>query len=285
MRVIVIGVGFVGRPLCDLMERSGHEVVRVTRNGTGNSTACDVSDRDSLNLLHEEKGEMDIIIHCASSGSRGADRAARYKEVYVDGCRNVLETFSDSHFIFVSSSSVYGQRDGSIVDENSITEPLSVTSKLLLEAESITSDSGGSIARLAGIYGPGRSYLLKRYIEGSAQIDENGSESDGRWINQIHRDDAASALAHMVESSGMNGIYNVCDDVPMLQRACYEEFDRRFKNGIPELKPAIEGKARGWTHKRVSNSKIRDTGWEPNYPSYFDALDKDRDLLPSIIGT
>ncbi|MCH2024839.1 MAG: NAD-dependent epimerase/dehydratase family protein [Verrucomicrobiales bacterium] len=285
MRVIVIGVGFVGRPLCDLMERSGHEVVRVTRNGTGNSTACDVSDRDSLNLLHEEKGEMDIIIHCASSGSRGADRAARYKEVYVDGCRNVLETFSDSRFIFVSSSSVYGQRDGSIVNENSITEPLSVTSKLLLEAESITSDSGGSIARLAGIYGPGRSYLLKRYIEGSAQIDENGSESDGRWINQIHRDDAASALAHMVESSGMNGIYNVCDDMPMLQRACYEEFDRRFKNGIPELKPAIEGKARGWTHKRVSNSKIRDTGWEPNYPSYFDALDKDRDLLPSIIGT
>ena len=285
MRVIVIGVGFVGRPLCDLMERSGHEVFRVTRNGTGNSTACDVSDRDSMNLLHEEKGESDIIIHCASSGSRGADRAARYKEVYVDGCRNVLETFSDSHFIFVSSSSVYGQRDGSIVDENSITEPLSVTSKLLLEAESITSDSGGSIARLAGIYGPGRSYLLKRYIERSAQIDENGSESDGRWINQIHRDDAASALAHMVESSGMNGIYNVCDDVPMLQRACYEEFDRRFKNGIPELKPAIEGKARGWTHKRVSNSKIRDTGWEPNYPSYFDALDKDRDLLPSIIGT
>ena len=285
MRVIVIGVGFVGRPFCDLMERSGHEVVRVTRNGTGNSTACDVADRDSLNLLHEEKGEMDIIIHCASSGSRGADRAARYKEVYVDGCRNVLETFSDSHFIFVSSSSVYGQRDGSIVDENSITEPLSVTSKLLLEAESITSDSGGSIARLAGIYGPGRSYLLKRYIEGSAQIDENGSESDGRWINQIHRDDAASALAHMVESSGMNGIYNVCDDMPMLQRACYEEFDRRFKNGIPELKPAIEGKARGWTHKRVSNSKIRDSGWEPNYSSYFDALDKDRDLLPSIIGT
>ena len=285
MRVIVIGVGFVGRPLCDLMERSGHEVVRVTRNGTGNSTACDVSDRDSSNLLHEEKGEMDIIIHCASSGSRGADRAARYKEVYVDGCRNVLETFSDSHFIFVSSSSVYGQRDGSIVDENSITEPLSVTSKLLLEAESITSDSGGSIARLAGIYGPGRSYLLKRYIEGSAQIDENGSESDGRWINQIHRDDAARALAHMVESTEMNGIYNVCDDMPMLQRACYEEFDRRFKNGVPELRPAIEGRARGWTHKRVSNSKIRGTGWVPNYPSYFDALDKDRDLLPSIIGT
>lgn len=285
MRVIVIGAGFVGEPLSDLMEKEGHDVVRVTRNGMNNSMACDVSNLKSLTLLHEEKGEADMIIHCASSRSRGTDRAARYQQVYVDGCRNILETFTGSRFIFVSSSSVYGQRDGSVVNEKSITEPLSVTSKLLLEAESITSDSGGSVARLVGIYGPGRSYLLKRYIEGSAQIDENGSESDGRWINQIHRDDAASALAHMVERSEMNGIYNVCDDTPILQRTCYEEFDRRFNNGVPALRPAIEGRARGWTHKRVSNSKLRATGWVPDYPSYFDALDKDRNLLPSIIGT
>ncbi|NRB45985.1 MAG: NAD-dependent epimerase/dehydratase family protein [Verrucomicrobiales bacterium] len=285
MRVIVIGAGFVGNPLCDLMEGAGHNVVRVTRNGADSSTSCDVSNLESLTSLREEKGTVDIVIHCASSGGRGADRTMRYEQVYVGGCQNIINTFPDSRFVFVSSSSVYAQRDGSIVDEESITEPLSVTSQLLLEAESITFDFGGSVARLAGIYGPGRSYLLKRYIEGDAQIDENGSESDGRWINQIHRDDAASALAHIVEGSEKNGIYNVCDDEPMLQRACYEEFDRRFKHGVPELKPAIESKARGWTHKKVSNSKLKETGWVPKYPSYFDALDKDDELLSSIIGT
>ena len=284
MRVIVIGVGFVGKPLSDLMEENGHDVVRVTRNETGSSTACDVSNLESLNLLREKKGEADIVIHCASSGGRGTDRRIRYQKVYIDGCHNIIEAFPNSRYIFVSSSSVYGQRDGSVVDETSITEPISVTSQLLLEAENITSDFGGSVARLAGIYGPGRSYLLKRYIEGSAQIDGNRSESNGRWINQIHRDDAASALAHMVERSEMDGIFNICDDGPMLQRTCYEELDRRFKNGIPEVKPAIEGRARGWTHKRVSNIKIKGTGWVPKYPCYFDALDKDKDLLSSIIG-
>ena len=285
MRVIVIGAGFVGNSLCDLMEVAGHNVVSVTKNETDSSTACDVSSLESLTLLREEKGTADIVIHCASSGGRGADLRIRYQKVYVDGCRNIIETFPDSRFVFVSSSSVYAQRDGSVVDEESIAEPLSVTSQLLLQAESITSEFGGSVARLAGIYGPGRSYLLKRYIERNAQIDGNDSESDGRWINQIHRDDAASALAHMVQKSEMNGIYNVCDDAPMLQRACYEEFDRRFKHGVPKVKPAIEGKARGWTHKRVSNSKLKETGWVPKYPSYFDALDKDYELLSSIIGT
>jgi nucleoside-diphosphate-sugar epimerase len=270
MRVIVIGAGFVGNSLCDLMEVAGHNVISVTKNETDSSTACDVSSLESLTLLREEKGTADIVIHCASSGGRGAD---------------IIETFPDSRFVFVSSSSVYAQRDGSVVDEESIAKPLSVTSQLLLQAESITSEFGGSVARLAGIYGPGRSYLLKRYIERNAQIDGTGPESDGRWINQIHRDDAASALAHMVEKSEMNGIYNVCDDMPMLQRACYEEFDRRFKHGVPEVKLAIESKARGWTHKKVSNSKLKETGWVPKYPSYFDALDKDTELLSSIIGT
>jgi len=285
MRVIVIGAGFVGNSLCDFMEGAGHNVVRVTRNGTDSSTTCDVSNLESLTLLREGKGTADIVIHCASSGGRGTDRAIRYQQVYVDGCSNIIETFPDSRFVFVSSSSVYAQKDGSVVDEESIAEPLSVTSQLLLQAESITSKFGGSVARLAGIYGPGRSYLLKRYIERNAQIDGTGPESDGRWINQIHRDDAASALAHMVEKSEMNGIYNVCDNAPMLQRACYEEFDRRFKHGVPKVKPAIEGRARGWTHKRVSNSKLKETGWVPKYPSYFDALDKDNELLSSIIGT
>jgi len=284
MRVIVIGAGFVGKPLCELMEGAGHHVVRVTRNGADSSVACDVSNLESLTMLREGKGAADIVIHCASSGGIGTDRAIRYQQVYVDGCNNIIETFPDSRFVFVSSSSVYGQRDGSVVDEESIAEPLSVTSQLLLRAESITFEFGGSVARLAGIYGPGRSYLLKKYIEKNAQIDGNEPDSDGRWINQIHRDDAASALAHMVEKSEMNGIYNVCDDTPMLQRACYEEFDRRFKHGLPEVKPAIESKARGWTHKRVSNSKLKETGWVPKYPSYFDALDKDNELLSSIIG-
>jgi len=184
--------------------------------------------------------------------------------------------------LFVSSSSVYGQSDESIVDEKSKTEPPAKTSKLLLEAERIALGANGSVARLSGIYGPGRSYLLKRYLEGNSQIDGFSSNSSGRWINQIHRDDAAQAIAHIIEKKLVNEVFNVNDDQPLLQRYCYEEFDRRFKNGIPEVREPVKGKVRGWSNKRVSNLKIKKTGWQPKYSDYFDALDKDLRILPSI---
>ncbi len=53
------------------------------------------------------------------------------------------------------------------------------------------------VARLAGIYGPGRSALLRKFLSGEARI-ENGGE---RYLNQVHRDDIAAALLHLVASS------------------------------------------------------------------------------------
>lgn len=283
MRIIVIGSGFVGEAFSLLMEGRGNEVFRISKSGSGKSIGMDVSDLKSVQLTRDKIGEVDAVIHCASSGSRGQDRNQRYQKVYVDGCWNLSQSFSQSMIVFVSSSSVYGQNDGSIVDENSKTEPASSTGNLLLEAEKIALNSNGSVARLSGIYGPNRSYLLKRYLEGDARIDGFSPDSDGRWINQIHRDDAAHGIAHIIEKKLRRKIFNVSDDQPLLQKRCYEEFDRRFQNGIPEVCEPEKGKVRGWSHKRVSNLKIRKSGWSPIYSNYFDALDNDSRILPSIM--
>lgn len=283
MRIAIIGAGFVGRPLCGLLEKSGHEVFAVTRSGSDGALACDVSDADSVAALAEKSGQIDVVVHCASSG-RGGDREARYRAVYLEGSRNILKVMQPQRFVFVSSSSVYGQIDGSLIDETAVTEPSTATSRVLLEAERVVLEAGGSVARLAGIYGPGRSYLLKKYLLGTAQIDGDSADAQGRWINQIHRDDAAAALAYLIENDAAAGIYNVADSAPLLQRACYEEFGRRFDRGdLPPVAPADTGKARGWSDKRVSNAKLLATGWQPQYPSYFDALDGDADLLQSIL--
>ena len=284
MRIIVIGSGYVGETFSILMEGLGNDVFRITKSGNGDSIAMDVSNVKSVQSIRDSIGDVDAVIHCASSGSRGKDRVQQYQKVYVEGCQNLVKSFSDSMVLFVSSSSVYGQSDESIVDEKSKTEPPAKTSKLLLEAERIALGANGSVARLSGIYGPGRSYLLKRYLECNSQIDGFSPDSSGRWINQIHRDDAAQAIAHIVEKKLINEVFNVNDDQPLLQRYCYEEFDRRFKKGIPDVKEPEKGKVRGWSNKRVSNLKIKKTGWHPKYSNYFDALDNDLRILPSITG-
>ena len=87
-------------------------------------------------------------------------------EIYLDGARNLLETFPGSKLLFTSSTSVYAQRDGSWVTEESDAKPMRETSRVLLETERLVLADAGIVARLAGIYGPGRSALLNKFLNG-----------------------------------------------------------------------------------------------------------------------
>jgi nucleoside-diphosphate-sugar epimerase len=128
------------------------------------------------------------------------------------------------------------------------------------------------VARLAGLYGPGRSVILRKFLEGSAVIEESGQ----RILNQIHVEDAASAVLHLAHHH-LAGLFNVTDDRPLSQLACYQGLARHFDRPLPPAGEKNTSRKRAWTNKKVLNAKIRETGWIPTYPGYFDALDS---LLP-----
>ncbi len=282
MRVVVIGAGYVGAELCRQLGAGGHQVFAVTRSGGGGSLACDVSQRAEVaRLAAGVGGGIDVAVHCASSGGRGGgprERAARYRAVYQDGCEHVLAELRPGRLVFAGSTSVYAQTDGSAVDETSPAEPSGGTGQVLLEAERAVLGAGGSVVRLAGIYGPGRWYLLKNFLAGKGSIDGGSPAAEGRWVNQVHRDDAASALAHVGCAAVASGIYNAADDAPRRQRAFYEAFARRFDLPLPPVRPPDLNRARGWTDKRVCNAKLRASGWAPAFPDSIAALDADPGL-------
>lgn len=114
---------------------------------------------------------------------------------------------------------MYPQTDGSTVDESSDANPDKETGHLLRETEEVVLAGKGIVVRLAGIYGPGRSFVLRNLLEGRAAIE--GGDGQGRMLNQIHRDDAASAVVHLLGQPG-GGVFNVVDDAPMTQRECLE---------------------------------------------------------------
>ncbi|NIP92012.1 MAG: hypothetical protein GWO24_00435, partial [Akkermansiaceae bacterium] len=102
-------------------------------------------------------------------------------------------------------------------------------------------------------------------------------EEDGRrYLNQIHRDDAASALLHLAArpDRACGQIYNVADSSPLHQGDCYHALADLFGRPVPAYGPRPEQRKRAWTHKRVSNQKLRATGWEPRYPSFMDAAEE-----------
>jgi nucleoside-diphosphate-sugar epimerase len=164
---------------------------------------------------------------------------------------------------------VYSQIDGSVVDEESPTIPQRGTGRLLLEAERIVMDADGVVARLSGLYGPGRSVILRKFLSGEAVIEEDGR----RFLNQIHRDDASAAILNIARSGIRGAIFNVSDDRPLSQLECYEGLARMFSKPLPPHGPADFHRKRGWSHKRVSNAKLRSIGWTPRYPSFLDAVE------------
>ena len=261
MKLLLIGHGYLGMALARQFREAAWEVIPVSRSGGVGCLACDVGDPAAVKTLPA----ADFIVHCAASGHGGPPV---YQHVHVEGCRNLVGRFPGVPLLFTSSTSVYAQTDGSVVTEESPTLPERETSRLLLEAERITLAAGGVVARLAGIYGPGRSVILRKFLAGEAVIEEDGR----RFLNQIHRDDAARAIFHLATLPDVRGeVFNVCDSTPRSQLETYQELSRIFSRPLPPTGLRDPNRKRGWTHKHVSNAKLRATAWQPRFPSFLAA--------------
>lgn len=280
-RILIAGCGYVGEATADLFHSAGWNVEGWVHSKESAERlsfkpysihAIDISQSGEV-AKHAEA--FDAVIHCASS--RGGD-AEVYRQIYLKAARHLRETFPKAKILFTSSTSVYAQRDGSWVTEESQTEPIRETSRILLEVENLILENGGIVARLAGIYGPRRSALLSKFLDGTATIDPNND----RFVNQVHRDDIASALFLLLsqEAPASAQIYNVVDDQPILQSECYRWLGHRLNRPIPPMRKSEQPRKRGDTNKRVSNAKLRRSGWTPRYPTFADAMEKS--ILPSL---
>ena len=270
--MVIAGCGFLGEAAAFLFSDAGAQVLGLcATQGSAERLAgkpfeilkADIT--GSLSGIPPQWKNPEILIHCASSGRGGA---GEYRKIYRDGLSNLLGVLTPQRVIFTGSTSVYAQEAGEAVNEQSPTEPMSETGRILLEAERLALESGGSVARLAGIYGPGRAVYLRKFLGGSAVLEAGGS----RWINQIHRDDGARALFHLANPGLPPGIYNVCDDSPVTQRDLYRWLADSLNRPMPPEGPADPGRKRGLTSKRVSNGKLRNAGWTPVFKSYREAL-------------
>lgn len=278
-RILISGCGYLGQAVADLFHRQGWGVQGWTRSIESARElltkpypveVIDISNREQVCSCTQS---FDAVIHCAST--RGGDPDL-YRRVYLTGMRNLVDRFAGSKILFTSSTSVYAQADGEEVTEESPAEPIHATGRILRETEQLVLEHSGLVARLAGIYGAGRSFLLRKFLDNDVVIDSRTN----RFVNQIHRDDAAAALLLLLnrEVAG-DGIYNVVDDQPILQSECYRWLAERLDRPLPPVGRSRLKRKRGQSNKRVSNAKLRSLGWTPQYPTFADGIEKS--VLPS----
>jgi nucleoside-diphosphate-sugar epimerase len=271
--VLVVGCGFVGLPLARNLASCGWETHAITASETSAAKlhnepfaayAVDISDKTSFGCLAEN--HFDVVIHCASSGRGGA---SSYAAVFLGGIQNLMATLNYGRLIFTSSTSVYAQTDGSTVDETSPADPTRETGQLLRKTEDLVLAGNGVVARLAGLYGPGRCAPLQKLLEGRATIEEDGT----RRMNMLHQADAAGALGFLAKKE-LSGVYNVVDNEPATEIDWYQYVCHRLNKPLPPFGPRDLNRKRGWTNKRVSNRKLRSLGWDPVFPTFKEGIEE-----------
>jgi nucleoside-diphosphate-sugar epimerase len=280
-RVLIAGCGYFGAVAADRFHNAGWVVEGWTQSSDSalalagkpyRVRSVDISVRDQI--LAASPGEFDAVVHCASTG--GGDANA-YRRVYRIGAANLIERFATAMFLFTSSTSVYAQKNGEWVTEESPAEPEHETGKILRETETFVLARGGTVARLGGIYGPGRSAILLKFLRGQGKE----APDNDRFVNQVHRDDIVSALILLLEgASGCSGIYNVVDDRPVRESECHRWLANRLQRPLQRSASAALRRKRGESNKRVSNRKLRAAGWAPEFPSFVEGMEKS--VLPSF---
>ncbi|MGN8050435.1 NAD-dependent epimerase/dehydratase family protein [Curtobacterium sp. 22159] len=207
----------------------------------------------------------DVVVVAVAAGSREVDE---YRATYVDGLRNVLDGIaasgSDPRLVVVSSTAVYDVDDGSAVTEDTPAVASTPTSEVLLDAEALLRSRapGAVLARLSGVYGPGRERLVDQVRNGTARRSSGTSPH----TNRIHRDDAAAALVHLATLDDPAPTYLVTDDEPVRLDDVYTFLAAEL--GAPEPPRAEASGRQAGGDKRLSNALLRSTGWAPRYPSF-----------------
>lgn len=283
LKIAVLGCGYVGAEFARQARAAGHEVLGVVRSEASRdklrteglaAEAFDLYSGDWALL----PGRFDAVVYAASTGGGGPEA---YALAYDTGVRRALAWARDvgsQNFVFTSSTGVYRQDDGRIVDEDSVVGG-APTADAILGGERAVLSSGlanARVLRFGGLYGPGRHHLVDQLRRGENVI---GGRVD-HYINYLHRDDAASAvLAALVGGPVGARVYNVADGRPVTKEALARWIAERLGQGAPVFDPAAPAGPRVAKGGRTQPSRIVATGrirtelgWKPAFADVFAGL-------------
>ena len=182
---------------------------------------------------------------------------------------------------YLSTTSVYGDKKGEWVTEDTVLEPNLDRSISRVAAEKSWLRLGEDLSvktmifRLAGIYGPGRS-IIERFIANERVYIVN---KPAHLFNRIHVEDIVGAIEMAMGSQSKATIFNLCDDLPATQLDVAQFAESLLKKSclvsVSLESEMISEMARSFykEEKRVSNNKLKDElGYKFAFPSFKEGL-------------
>ncbi|MGM0526435.1 MAG: SDR family oxidoreductase, partial [Pseudomonadota bacterium] len=274
-----IGYGDIARRAARLLVAKGHRLSGLCRHPENKPAeqgveliAADAGNEQDLKaVLHgHEYGAIIVTLTPSEYNQEG------YRNGYVVPCRHLQQVINgldySPYVIYVSSTGVYGQREGEWIDEDSRTEPDSDSGRMLLQAERLIHDLPvpTTILRCSGIYGPGRDFMLRQLKQQKVTLRDS-------WSNRIHQHDVARFIEFIIENpEKRDSLYLLNDDAPTKQYEVYQWLAHQLAVEISsEIQPGPGPRG----SKRCNNSKLKSTGFQLQYPTFKNGYGE---MLPNV---
>ena len=271
--VLVVGTGYVGRRYLERQEPGA--AIGLSRSPIDSERATYLLDLDLDRELPVDLPDSYGVLYTAPPSQQ------HEADVRLERLLNMLSP-APGRFVYISTTGVYGDCGGALVDETRPVDPQSGRARLRVAAEQALESWCGVhgaallILRVPGIYGPGR-LGVDRIRARAANI----RESEANPGNRIHVDDLVRCCEAAMQPAVPEGVYNVGDGdhrsatwfAAEVARQCgleapptisREEAEREFS----AMRLSFLGESR-----RIDTTKMRETlGITPRYSDAADGI-------------
>jgi nucleoside-diphosphate-sugar epimerase len=270
--LLIFGYGYTAKALASCLEQEKWNICGTSRLKT-NDEYCDIIRYEYSEIKQALEQTTHILISIAPTED-GDVVLQEFKELIDRYAINI------KWIGYLSSTGVYGNHDGSWVDENAQTNPKGKNGIRRLIAENQWLDFGKNnniainIFRLSGIYGPERNALIQVANQTARSIYK-----EGQVFSRIHVEDIAEIIKLAIANQSFSEIYNLADDHPCSSIEVNEYASELLNVSPPAIidfkdaQLSIMAQEFYNNNRRVSNKKIKDKlGVILKFPTYKEGL-------------
>ncbi|NES99898.1 MAG: SDR family oxidoreductase [Sphaerospermopsis sp. SIO1G2] len=269
MNIAIIGCGYVGFAVSQYWQNKDFVITATTTTPEKVPQLQTVAQKvivtkgDDAETLKAVLKNQDVVLL-----SVGAKNREEYENTYLETVKtlvSVTKYLPNLHqLIYTGSYSIYGDRNGVWVDEETPPAPANINAQILRKTEDILLSADNEnlrvcILRLGGIYGPGRE-LIKIFGRVANTTRPGKGEDITNWV---HLDDIVGAI-EFARHHRLQGIYNLVDDSHLSSKELIGNV--LTLNNLPDVIWDASNKSNRPHNAWVSNQKIKDTGYEFIHP-------------------
>lgn len=260
--VAVIGCGWLGLPLSQMLIDDGYRVKGTTRSTSKRlelkkagieASILDIYDKDQD--IEKTLGEVDAVVLNIPPGRK----VEGVESLYPSGIERLIQKcpgLKNAYVVYISSTGVY-PNTGALVDEISAVRTARPSGKALIAAEEVIKRLCHNyvLLRMSGLVGPDRE--PSRWFAGKS--DMPGGDTP---VNMVHLVDCLHIIQLMLEQQPHNEIYNVTAPEHPVRREFYKEQSEKFGLEPPTFLDGVV------PHKKVDHEKlVKELGYQYSYPN------------------